>query len=237
MTTIVVKASSSSEDRKSSDGPEEGVKNSGKMTIIASLALLMLLYITTLQVVGLTNAVEGSKVQNLTATWCSPIFQPMALAVIDGNCKTRSIVESSSSGIGCINLPAMEEKAWLLKTVIIVSLSLAFQFIDLCILTLSDSKDRTCHQKVKMQRPWLTTFGGMIILIVLTMDGVYYANNLPGGITERVIVLRRERGLNTMAACEGNLNSPGLRGAIIGYCDGLFRSWGSIYFGKSSNEF
>ena len=116
VTTIAAEASDSSEGPRPSARAGEDVNNSGQMTIIASLALLMLLYIIALQVVGLANAVEGSKVQNLTAIWCSPIFQPMALAVIDGNCKTRSIVESSSSGIGCINLPAMEEKTWLLKT-------------------------------------------------------------------------------------------------------------------------
>jgi hypothetical protein len=94
----------------------------------------------------------------------------------------------------------------LVNTIIILSLSLIFQAIDLCVLSLSDSKDRIWSKKVKLQRPWLTTFAGMIILIVLAKDG----------ITARVLVMRIDESLGVFPVCEGRLVSPGLRGAIIG---------------------
>jgi hypothetical protein len=74
----------------------------------------------------------------------------------------------------------------------------------------------------------------MIILILLTTFGAQYANHLPDSISERVVVFRHDPSVNSHSVCEAHLKSPGLRGAIIGYCDGLFSSWGGFYLGKNT---
>lgn len=188
----------------------------GQLTFMALLTLLMFLFIFILQFIGLVKAIQGMRVPNLKATWCSPDFQPGVLAVIDGNCTVHMLNESSSSGIGCAGLPAFQQMSWLVNTVTTLSLSLLFQVLDLCVLSLSDGKDRICYKKVKLQWPWLTTFAGMVVLIVLASAGVNYANNLPEGITARVLVLRTDLSLKVFPACEGRLVSLGLRGAVIG---------------------
>jgi hypothetical protein len=92
-------------------GERKAANKDGMMTFIASLALVNLLFIITLQLLGLAKAVEGMQVPNLNATRCSPDFQPGAVAVIDGNCNVRMLHESSSSGIGCVPLPATQQKS------------------------------------------------------------------------------------------------------------------------------
>ncbi|KAF2421114.1 hypothetical protein EJ08DRAFT_702190 [Tothia fuscella] len=237
--TITIVANATQTDTPLSRPPAEQPPTQTKhgergLTTIASLALLMFLFILVIQIFGLAKAVQGTWVSNLNATWCSPDFQPGALAVIDGNCNVRHLNESSSSGIGCVWLPAFQQKAWLTNTIVILSISLVLQLVDLCVLSLSDGRDKIWHSKVKLQRPWLTTFAGMIILVVLANGGVNYANSLPDGITARVLVLRRDESLDVFPVCEGRLVSPGLRGAIIGYFDGLLNSWSTWYYGKNS---
>jgi hypothetical protein len=87
---------------------------------------------------------------------------------------------------------------------------------------------------IDRRRPWLTTIAGLIIYIVLASSGIDYANHLPDGITERVLVFRLEKSLTAYIVCETRLVTPGLRGAWIGYGDGVFRSLRGSYFGKST---
>lgn len=93
------------------------------------------------------------------------------------------------------------------------------------ILVNSDSK----WVEVKMRRPWTTIFGGMAVLGVTLLYGIRYSNELPPGITERVIVVTNVH--NTTSLYAGKLVTAGLRGSIIGWNDGLFSSWGGRYFG------
>jgi hypothetical protein len=223
----------SPEPQVSESREEEPVKDYSGQTITASLALILLLAILILQLIGLAHAQSGLKVPDLQVRWCSPFFQPQALAVLD-DCHISPVVASQSQGIGCIKLPATQQKTWLLMTNIILWLTLFCQFIDFCFLFFYDKKSKGCHETVKLQRPWLTMFSGMIILIILAMKGTEYANHLPDGISERVLVFRYDPSLAAHSVCEAHLKSPGLRGGIIGYCDGLFSSWGSWYLGRNT---
>jgi energy-coupling factor transporter transmembrane protein EcfT len=202
-------------------------------TLAATVALLILLATLVLQIIGLAHARTGLAVKGLKAVWCSPFFQPQALVILSG-CDVLPVVTSSSQGIACVELDADQQRTWLFMTTFILSLSLVFQLVDSCLLALNDGEQRGCHKAVKLRRPWLTTFGGMIILIILLMKGVEYADRLPNGISEGVIVFRYDPSLNAHSVCKAHLKTPGLRGAIIGYSDGLFSSWGETYLGKNA---
>ncbi|KAF2677756.1 hypothetical protein K458DRAFT_465845 [Lentithecium fluviatile CBS 122367] len=74
-------------------------------TLFAFLFGVMLLI---LQIYGLIEARKGMNTRDLTVNWCSPTFRDFALAVTTGNCDLYSVIESSSNGIGCIQLPATQ---------------------------------------------------------------------------------------------------------------------------------
>ncbi|TLD18828.1 Formate dehydrogenase [Venturia nashicola] len=209
------------------------LKHCGLQTLAAALAIIALVTIIIGQLIALAHAQSGLKASALQVRWCSPFFQPQAHAVLD-TCHLSPVVPSQSQGIGCIELPAIQQKTWLLMTTIMLWLTLFCQFADFCFLFFNDKKSKGCHETVKLQRPWLTMFFGMIILIVLAMKGTEYANHLPDGIGERILVFRYDPSLVSHSVCEAHLKSPGLRGGIMGYCDGLFSSWGNWYLGKNT---
>lgn len=82
-----------------------------------------------------------------------------------------------------------------------------------------------------MQRPWLTMFSGILMIVILITFGIYNAGRLPAGISSLVWIFRKSEKEEIGAVCWGRLNSPGLRGMIIGWTDGLFDSWGWVYHG------
>jgi hypothetical protein len=222
-----------SETQVNEHNDEDPTKDFSGRSIAAALALLLLVAILILQLIALAHAQSGLKVPDLQVRWCSPFFQPQAHAVLD-NCNISPVVASQSQGIGCIKLPATQQKTWLLITTIILWLTLFCQLADFCFLFFNDKKSKGCHEAVKLQRPWLTMFFGMLILVILATKGTEYANHLPDGISERVLVFRYDPSLVTHSVCEAHLKSPGLRGGIIGYCDGLFSSWNDWYLGKNT---
>lgn len=83
-----------------------------------------------------------------------------------------------------------------------------------------------------MQRPWLTMFGGVILLVLLITLGVFNANRIPEGVTSHIWIYRKEPATAVGRVCQTILKSAGLRGMIIGWTDGLFESWGSSYVGS-----
>ena len=83
-----------------------------------------------------------------------------------------------------------------------------------------------------MQRPWLTMFSGVLVLVILVSFGVFNSNRLPPGVTNKVWIYRKEGPAAAGRVCQGTLTSPGLRGMIIGWTDGLFNNWGEVYFGN-----
>ncbi|KAH7077246.1 hypothetical protein FB567DRAFT_146200 [Paraphoma chrysanthemicola] len=201
-----------------------------RYAIVALVAFIFLILLLVLQLYGLYAAVIGRRQKDLRVNWCSPAFRDFAIAVTTGDCKKYQIINSSSNGIGCISLPGDQQRDWLLGTIIALSTALVCQVLDTALMLLTDSG--TKWRAVKVQRPWLTMFGGVIMLVVLVVFGVFNAKDLPKGVTETVWIYRKEASRELGRVCRGKLNPPGLRGNMIGYMDGLFESWGRVYHGQ-----
>ena len=161
--------------------------------------------------------------------WCSPAFRDFALAVTTGNCQLYPVLPSSSNGIGCIALPATQQRDWLRGTVGFLAVALFCQLSDWTLMMCTNSKSR--WRGVKFQRPWLTMAAGVIVLVVLVYAGRVNADELPKGVTRTVWIYRKEESREMGRVCKGELSPPGLRGTMIGYMDGLFESWGGMYDG------
>jgi len=192
---------------------------------VASLTLFIAVFV--LQLLGLQAAVRENRGQPPSVSWCSPIFQPFGVAVLDGDCHLYAVEQTFNKGIGCIRIPGVQQMAWIKGTLIVTSIALVLEAVDLLILILVHSK--TKWAEVKMRRPWCTIFGGMAVLGVTLLYGIRYSYELPPGITERVVVAMDVHGDVSIYA--GTLATAGVRGAIIGWNDGLFSSWGTTYFG------
>ncbi|KAF2134154.1 hypothetical protein P153DRAFT_381335 [Dothidotthia symphoricarpi CBS 119687] len=200
-----------------------------RYAIVAFFAFIFLLTLVVLQLYGLHAAVVGRRQKDFSVFWCSPSFRDFAVAITTGNCE-RYIVVDSINGIGCISLPASQQSDWLLGTIIALVTALICQLLDTVLLKCTDSETR--YRGVKVQRPWLTMFGGMVMLIILITTGVFNASRLPTGVTEKVWIYRKEPSKAVGRVCHGIITAPGLRGMLIGYLDGLFESWGTVYYGK-----
>ena len=206
-----------------------------KHALIAIFATILGIALFVLQMYGLAAAKSGLKKKNLTVKWCSPTFRDFALAVTTGNCERYRIIESSSNGIGCIELPAYQQEDWLKGTVAILSISLVCQVVDLLLVKFAGRTKNGQHRRVRgtrLRRPWCTLFIGPLIFFILIYYGTTSANQLPKGVTDVVWIYRKEPMADLGRVCRGSLKSPGLRGMIIGWTDGLFDSWGSLYHGR-----
>ncbi|KAI4127719.1 MAG: hypothetical protein LQ347_004487 [Umbilicaria vellea] len=198
---------------------------------IAVVALMLLIAVVVVQILGLARAVSANRASDEPmVSWCSPIFQPFGIAVLDGNCNLYCVEQSFNKGIGCIQLPGVRQKAWLKATVAGISLGLIFEAIDIGMLALVHGSAR--WRGVKMRRPWFTMFGGLAVLGVILICGINHVSSLPTGITERVWVVTKAGG---PAIYTGVLESSGLRGAIRGWSDGVFESWHKLYFGGAGS--
>lgn len=198
--------------------------------IVALLAFILGLMLVTLQVLGLRYAWSGIRTKDMTVNWCSPAFRDFAVAVTNGNCQKYAVLDSSSNGIGCISLPGSQQRDWLRGTIIALSVALACEVGDTVLMMCTTSE--TKWRAVKAQRPWCTMFGGVIMLVILIVKGWGNAGSLPKEMTETVWIYRKEASRALGRVCKGTLNPPGLRGVMIGYMDGLFQSWGSVYDGR-----
>ncbi|MCJ1459179.1 hypothetical protein MMC28_009556 [Mycoblastus sanguinarius] len=198
-----------------------------KPLYIAVTALILLLSVFILQILGLSHAHNATKSTTPAVSWCSPIFQPFGIAVLDGNCNIWPIQQTFSKGVGCILIPGIQQMAWLKATVAGTGLAIAFELIDICILATVHSGTR--WRGVKMRRPWFTMFSGVAVLGLMLVFGVVYSNVLPPGISEKVWVVTDA---GTVTVYEGELGTAGLRGAMIGWNDGVFQAWGMTYFGS-----
>lgn len=174
------------------DPPEASLQEIWKDSTIwvAGAALVLLIALAAVQILGLARAVSanGASAEPMVS-WCSPIFQPFGVAVLDGNRDLYSVQQSFTKGIGCIKLPGARQKSWLKATVAGISLGLIFEAIDIGILAIVHGGAR--WRGVKMRRPWFTMFGGLAVLGVILICGIMYASSLPSGITERVWVVTK----------------------------------------------
>ena len=124
----------------------------------AVTAALLFLTVVVMQIVGLVAAAKA-----VTATseaplvsWCSPLFQPFGLAIMDGDCHVYDVSQSSNKGIGCIQLPGVWQRQWLTGTVVATALELAVELGDVLVLALVSGSRR--WNGIKLKRPWLTIF-------------------------------------------------------------------------------
>lgn len=76
-----------------------------KPLYIALMALTLLLTVFMLQALGLFYAVGAAKDTTPSMSWCSLIFQPFGVAVLDGNCNVWPIEQTFAKGVGCIFIP------------------------------------------------------------------------------------------------------------------------------------
>ena len=197
-------------------------------TLSASVAAILFFAVLAVQILGFAEAVKAARSPKSPplASWCSPLFQPFGLAVVDSNCHVYSIAQSSARGIGCIKIPGVWQYQWIKGTVAGTILELICESIDVLILALV-SKTRKVRG-AKLKRPWATIFSGVTVLGVTLIFGIQYASNMPTGMGKRVTVAIGVRGPSSYV---GDLSTAGLRGAILGWNDGLFESWRSAYFG------
>ncbi|KAH7013973.1 hypothetical protein EDB80DRAFT_569285 [Ilyonectria destructans] len=200
--------------------------------IVALVASALLVALVILQIYGIYAAASGSveaSGSNLTVKWCSPSFRDFAIAISTGDCEIYEVTGSSSNGIGCISLPAQQQRDWLTTTIAGLAAALVFQGLDLALIRCA--RGRQCRG-VQMQRPWFTMFAGALLLVILIAFGVFNAARLPVGVTDVVWIYRKEPMTTLGRVCQGKLKAPGLRGMIIGWTDGLFDGWGSVYNGN-----
>ncbi|KIL93689.1 hypothetical protein FAVG1_02249 [Fusarium avenaceum] len=196
---------------------------------VAFLAVILGIVLLALQMFGLAMVIIGSRNNNVTAKWCSTLFTK-ALAVESG-CELYTVTASFSQGVGCITLKGYEQYTWLKASIIIISLSLAFQVFDLVILLLV--RGTTRWRGAKMKRPWFTMFAGNIVLLVLIIVGVFQCQQLPKKVDQSVTVYEFQKALNESVTCIAHLTPYGVRGAVIGWTDGFLQSWGDTYSPKT----
>jgi hypothetical protein len=199
-----------------------------KFLMIAFIVLFF--FIVALQIRGLVAALKGHRsAKDLEVSWCSPIFSTFSIAVLDGNCHFHLVKQSGKKGIGCISIPAQEQKTLLVVIVVLNSFFLVVEAVDFVILVAVSSRFR--WKQVKMKRPWATTFSGVLSLLAVLVFGVVESFCLPFGITENVWIILRVQPLDRVFVCIATLTPAGLRGQLISWLDGLFSSWGSAYYG------
>ena len=194
---------------------------------IALMALALLLGVLLLQIFGLVHAVGTAKATEPSVSWCSPIFQPLGVAVLDGNCNVWPVEQTFAKGVGCILIPGSQQKAWLKVTVAGTSIAIILQVLDIVVLASVHSSTR--WRGVKMRRPWFTMFSGPAVLGLMLVFGIVYSTTLPPHISEKVWVVADT---GSVMVNEGKLGTAGRRGAMIGWNDGVFEAWGTTYFGS-----
>ncbi|KAM0323266.1 hypothetical protein ACHAQA_008857 [Verticillium albo-atrum] len=200
--------------------------------LLTLLALLLLTTLLILQLVGLASAASGRETPDLAAVWCSPMFQSgEAVLATPATCKSApySVDKSASQGIGCIRLPADDQRRWLTATVAVLSVSLVAQVLDAAVLLLVGNNVR--WWRARMKRPWFTMVLGNAVLVSILILGVVSSSGLPKYVDRTVWVFKYEQSVGTASVCRGTLISAGVRGSIIGWTDGFLHSWGEAYSG------
>jgi hypothetical protein len=78
-------------------------------------------------------------------------------------------------------------------------------------------------------------FTGILMLIILAIVGYNNSLTLPEGITQSLYVYMEDVGANSVTTCHGDVFPAGLRGAILGWTDGVFNAWNTTYYGPSGS--
>jgi hypothetical protein len=203
--------------------------------LVIVFSLLLLLAAIALQITAIDFANRGLQDNSFNSTWCSPAFLSLSQGEVqDANCNWRPIHKDERQGVGCVNLPpGTRQQRWLIGTIAIVVASLIFQTIDFFVLVLVNVKYKT-FSGVKLKRPWFSIFIGLaLMLTVAGMSGIH-SMSLPEEINETVLVRMNDTSGPTTQCV--TLFAAGLRGSIIGWHDGVFKSWGTLFFGASNTD-
>ncbi len=107
--------------------------------------------------------------------------------------------------------------------------SLIFEVVDFTFLILVNVKYRT-FRGVKLKRPWFSILFGLAAMLTIAGFSGIHSTSMPDGINEKVLVVSNG---TSPFVCTGSLHPAGLRGAVLGWTDGVFESWGSLYFGSA----
>lgn len=198
-----------------------------KPLYIAIVALLLLTTVLILQTLGLAHATKSVNSASPSVSWCSPYFQPFAVAVLDGNCNVFAVNKAFMKGIGCIVIPGKQQSVWLWATVAGTGVAMILELIDVTVLATVNSGAR--WRGVKMRRPWCTMIAGLVVLALILMFGVVYSTSLPAGIAEDVWVVTA---VADVYVYQRVLGTAGLRGAMLVWNDGVFGAWGHTYYGS-----
>ena len=75
-------------------------------------------------------------------------------------------------------------------------------------------------------------FAGVAILGLVLVFGIIYGSTLPPGISQRVWIVMYTNSPLSPLIYSGEIGTAGLRGAIIGWNDGVFSEWRTTYFGS-----
>jgi hypothetical protein len=213
--------------------PREGqyTERAPLFDVLVMIASALLFFcIIALQIRGLVAAIEGRRNdKGLEVSWCSPIFNTFSVAVQDGNCNLYRVYQVGKKGVGCIKIPANEQKVWLAVSIVLNLVFLVVEGVDFVILVSINAGYRL--NEVKMKRPWGTMFSGIIVLLAVLAFGAIESFNLPDGITKLVRIVMRAPPSGQVFICTATLTPAGLRGQVISWTDGLLSSWGSAYYG------
>ena len=212
--------------RTTQEFPNELLVFKEKPFCIAVLAFLLLITTLVLQIWGLVKAQSALDGAPPDVSWCSPIFQPFSVAVLDGNCNVYPVQQTHNKGVGCILIKGTLQMQWLKATAVGSGISIGLELIDVIILATTKSSKR--HRGVKMRRPWCTMIAGLVALGLFLVFGVVYSSTLPAGITQTVWLIVDTGEPSIWSA---HLTTAGLRGALIGWNDGVFSGWHQTYFG------
>lgn len=194
------------------------------------IAFLVLTWILALQITSIVLAAIGLKAPPTTVKYCAPIFLHQT-AIQTSECVVYRILDDFQKGIGCIMLEATMQRAWLHATKIFVSVSLAFELLDLVILLGVNSKYRV-FGGAKLKRPWFTMFAGIGALVVIGALAIFQASNIPNDISHKVLIASGGGVNGTRSSlCLGGLHAAGLRGENIAYWDGVFSSFKCTWYG------
>ncbi|KAF6824975.1 hypothetical protein CMUS01_10012 [Colletotrichum musicola] len=216
---------------KISLGPEPVPQDHGLIgkAWLTLLALALLITLLVLQIIGLAAAVRGLGVEDLQAVWCSPMFQSAKSVLAGCDIPPYMVDKSASHGIGCIMLPADDQRRWLTATVVVLSASLAFEVFDAAILVMVGGNTR--WWRARMKRPWFTMLAGNAVLVAILVVSAIDSSQLPDGVGRTVWLFKYDQSIRSATVCRGTLISAGVRGSIIGWTDGFLNSWGRVYGG------
>lgn len=185
--------------------------------------------IVAIQIVGLLFAIKNRLSNPFSVLNCSPAFVGFALQT--NNCTVYSVIAELSKGISCVALPGTKQDRWLTITITVLFIALLCEAVDFAILRILMMK-KSMHDHL-WKRPMLTFVCGLVILVVLLMQGVNDTGTLPDGITPQVLIannITTADGGSLDFICKATLTGPGLRGNALEWMDGLFNSWGCNYY-------